>query len=139
MRHAATFIGLSLVLSCGAALATDQSSAPKATMPAAHGQASPVADNTLLNARDKTAATATPQAQSNAESDRKLLAAVRRTVVDDKSLSTSAHNVKILVANGVVTLRGPVNSDTEKSKIEALAKQVAGVSSVNNSLDIKTH
>ena len=56
-----------------------------------------------------------------------------------KSLSTTAHNVKILAENGVITLRGPGKSDAEKAQVEALAKQVAGVTSVQNNLDIKTN
>ncbi len=105
----------------------------------AEGQLSPNADNSSMNVRDGAAGTQTPQKQSNSVVDRKLLAAVRRTVVKDKTLSTTAHNVKIMVAGGVVTLRGPVKSDEEKAKIESLAKQIEGVSSVNNELDVKTN
>jgi osmotically-inducible protein OsmY len=46
--------------------------------------------------------------------------------------------VKIVTNNGVVTLRGPVNSEEEKSKVAQLAQQVAGVSRVDNQLDVKT-
>lgn len=139
MRHISKLIGLSLFMASTAALAVDQAPTPKADQSAMQGQVSPNADNSSMNVRDKSGATPTPQKQANAGEDRKLLAAVRRTVVKDKSLSNSAHNVKIVVANGVVTLRGPVKSDGEKTAIEALAKQVEGVSSVNNQLDVKTH
>lgn len=132
MRYAAIFATLTLL--GGAAMAAGQTAAP-----AAGSMAASTADNTRINDRDKGNSGATPQAQSNAKRDRQLLAAVRRTVVKDKSLSTLAHNVKIMVADGVVTLRGPVHSDAEKSKIEMLAKQVNGVSSVQNDLDIKTN
>ena len=91
-----------------------------------------------MNVRDKSGATQTPQKQTNSAGDRKLLAAVRRAVVRDKNLSTSAHNVKIIAKDGVVTLRGPVRNQGEKSKIEKLAQQVAGVTSVDNQLDVKT-
>lgn len=97
------------------------------------------ADNTAVNARDKDGAMATPQNQSNAEADRKLLAEIRRTVVKDKSLSTSAHNVKILVTNGAVLLRGPVKTDDEKARVETAVKQVAGIASVDNQLEVKAH
>jgi osmotically-inducible protein OsmY len=63
----------------------------------------------------------------------------RAAIVKDKSLSTTAHNIKLVAAGGVVTLRGPVNSEAEKVKIEALAVSVSGVHSVDNQLDIKTH
>ncbi|AMC37062.1 hyperosmotically inducible protein [Janthinobacterium sp. B9-8] len=91
-----------------------------------------------MNVRDKSGATLTPQMQSNRKEDRKLLAAVRRTVVDDNTLSTSGQNVKILARDGVVTLRGPVDNESEKNKLGDLAKQVAGVTSVLNQLDVKT-
>lgn len=106
---------------------------------APQGQATPAADNTKMNNRDKGDPAQTPQTQSNAKADRELLASVRRTIVKDKSLSVTAHNIKILVEGGVVTLRGPVKSDEEKSKVEALAKSVAGVTSVDNKVDIKTN
>jgi len=78
-------------------------------------QASTSVDNSGINTRDKHDATLTPQDQPNRKGDRKLLAAVRRAVVHHKELSNSAHNVKILVAGGVVTLRGPVKSEDEKA------------------------
>ena len=95
-------------------------------------------DNSRVNKRDKNGATLTPQDQSNHKGDRQLLAAVRRAVIHDKALSTSAHNVKIVVASGVVTLRGPVNSDDEKSSVEKIATQVGGVTRVDNQLDVKS-
>lgn len=132
MRQAATTLALALTLAGGAAFAQTTPTAPP-------GQATPSADNTRMNDRDHGSTGDTAQSQSNAKGDRELLAAVRRSVVKDKSLSTTAHNVKILAANGVVTLRGPVKSEEEKTKVEALAKQVAGVTSVQNNLDIKTN
>lgn len=101
-------------------------------------QPSPNADNTDINKRDKAGNTKTPEKQSNRTQDRRLLAAVRRAVVDDKSLSTTAHNAKILVQGGQVTLRGPVASEEEKAKVERLVKGVKGVKTVDNRLDIKT-
>lgn len=139
MRNLAKLMVLSLVMASTGALAVDQVTFAKGSPPSMQGQVSPNTNNSNINVRDKSGVTPTAQKQSNATEDRKLLAEVRHTVVRDKRLSRSAHNVKIMVANGVVTLRGPVKSDGEKSAIEKLAKQVAGVSSVNNQLDIKTH
>jgi len=59
--------------------------------------------------------------------------------VADKSLSTTAKNVKIITVNGVVTLRGPVNSPQEKETIEATAQHIAGTNTVDNQLEIKGH
>lgn len=96
------------------------------------------ADNTGMNQRDRSAQMLTPTDQPNDKTDIKLAAAARRAVVRDKTLSMSAHNVKLIAANGVVTLRGPVASADEKAKVEADVHGVAGVSSVDNQLDIKT-
>ena len=64
--------------------------------------------------------------QSNSQEDVKITAAIRRAVVGDNSLSTTANNVKIITANGTVTLRGPVKNDAEKAKIAELAQSEAG-------------
>ena len=138
MRISATFISLALTVGSASALAADRPAQGAAPEPAAQGQVTPNADNTSINVRDKDGATQTPQKQTTGADDRKLAADVRRAVVDDKSLSTSAHNVKIVANGGVVTLRGPVLSEEEKVKVEKHAQQVAGVSSVENQLDIKT-
>ena len=103
--------------------------------PTIHAQQYP-ADNSGKNVRDRNDATKTTGDQSNAKSDVAITQEIRKAVVADKSLSTNAHNVKIITANGVVTLRGPVSSPEEKETIAAKAKQVAGVKSVDNKLEI---
>jgi hyperosmotically inducible protein len=95
------------------------------------------ADNSGVNQRDRSSQTKTAFDQPNDQADIKLAAAVRRSIVKDKSLSMTAHNVKFIAAQGVVTLRGPVNNADEKAKVEADVKNVAGVNSVDNQLDIK--
>lgn len=139
MRYSAKLIGLSLIVVCTGAVAMDQENRGKDDQSSIQGQVSPDTDNSRMNIRDKSGATQTPQKQPNASDDRKLLAVVRRTVVKDKTLSSSAHNVKIMVENGVVTLRGVVKNDGERTTLESLTKHVEGVSSVNNQLDVKTH
>jgi len=95
------------------------------------------ADNSGINQRDRSSQMKTPTDQPNDKADIRLAAAVRRAIVKDKSLSMSAHNVKLVASQGAVTLRGPVKNADEKSKVEADAKSVGGVSSVDNELDIK--
>jgi len=138
MRTLLKLMSFTLALGGASALAADRPADNATRAPAVQGLATPKADNTEMNVRDRSGATLTPQKQTNRESDRKLLAAVRRAVVDDKTLSTSAHNIKIVVRGGVVTLRGPVSSENEKSRIADLAHQVAGVVSIENQLDVKT-
>ncbi|MFZ6711934.1 BON domain-containing protein [Undibacterium sp. TC9W] len=103
------------------------------------GKAASNVDNSEINNRDKNAANKTPEDQFNTQEDRQVLAAIRRSVVGDKSLSVLAHNVKIMVNAGTVTLRGPVKTADEKVKVEKIAQAVKGVTSINNSLDVKTN
>lgn len=98
--------------------------------------ADPPADNSGKNVRDRQDSSVTPGDQSNVKSDIAITQAIRKAVVSDKGLSTNAHNVKIIIKNGVVTLRGPVNSAEEKSTVAAKAEAVAGVKKVNNQLEI---
>jgi osmotically-inducible protein OsmY len=94
------------------------------------------ADNTGRNMRDRDDRAVTPTDQSESPADRKVTQKIRSAVVEDESLSTSAHNVKIITVDGVVTLRGPVKSERERNVIAAKAKSVAGVKQVQNKLEI---
>jgi osmotically-inducible protein OsmY len=78
----------------------------------------------------------TPGDQSNDKVDLNLTQQIRRALMADKSLSTNAKNVKIITANGVVTLRGPVNTLQEKATIEAKAQSIAGANNVESQLEI---
>ena len=138
MRKLVTWISFTLAFSCVSSMGADEPAGAPPRKPADVAPTNPPADNSGINIRDKSAAIPTPRSQTSHAEDRKLLAAVRRTVVRDKSLSISAHNVKIVAKGSVVTLRGSVKSEDEKAKIEKLALQVAGVASVENQLDVKT-
>ena len=80
----------------------------------------PAADNTKVNQRDR----------SPAE--------IRRALVKDKSLSSNAHNVKVIAQNGVVTLKGPVNSESEKQTVETTAAQFAGSDKVTSEIQVRS-
>jgi osmotically-inducible protein OsmY len=98
----------------------------------------PVApNNSAVNVRDRAPGAMTAGEQSNAKSDVALTRKIRRAVVKDHSLSMLAHNVKIVSANGNVTLRGPVNSEAEKVAIASKAKAIAGAGNVDNQLEVK--
>lgn len=94
------------------------------------------ADNTGKNERDRTVAALTPGDQGGSEADRTVTQRIRQGVVDSDSLSVNGKNVKIITVDGVVTLRGPVKSDQEKSQIAAIARGVDGVKRVDNQLEI---
>ena len=104
---------------------------------AAIAQDTPAADNTKKNQRDRSGETKTSGDQSNSSEDVKITAAIRRAIVRDRSLSIAAKNVKVITANGMVTLRGPVKSDTEKVKIVELAQSAAGNAKIKNQLEVK--
>jgi osmotically-inducible protein OsmY len=58
----------------------------------------------------------------------------------DKAMSMNAQNCKIITdKSGVVTLRGVVDSQAEKDAIQAKAQAVAGVTRVDNQLEVKTN
>jgi osmotically-inducible protein OsmY len=96
----------------------------------------PPADNTKVNQRDKNPSEPTADQQKNAPNDRELARQIRKALVDDKSSSTYAHNIKVIVQNGQVTLKGPVRSEDEKRSVEAAATAVAGAGKVTNELEI---
>jgi hyperosmotically inducible protein len=72
--------------------------------------------------------------QQESPSDLTITQAIRKILIEDKSLSVNGKNVAVVTENGRVTLRGIVDSEQEKSKIEAIAKQAEGVKSVKNEL-----
>jgi len=94
-------------------------------------------DNSAKNERDRSGETKTSGDQSNSSEDTKITADIRRAIVKDSSLTMAAKNVKIITAGGTVTLRGPVNSAEEKTKIEQLAAAAAGGAKIDNQLEIK--
>jgi hyperosmotically inducible protein len=100
-------------------------------------QDTPAADNTTKNQRDRSGETKTSGDQSNSSEDVKITAAIRRAVVKDHSLSATAKNVKIITADGAVTLRGPVKNEAEKAKIAELAQSAAGNAKIDNQLEVK--
>ena len=93
------------------------------------------ADNTGRNVRDRDDRTLTAGDQSEKKADRELSQKIRKAVVADDSLSTSAHNIKIITVDGVVTLRGPVKSAEERKAIGAKAVKIAGAGKVKNQLE----
>jgi hyperosmotically inducible protein len=114
---------------CSAILATSLST---------WAQSTPIApDNTGVNARDRNAAAVTADQQSNSKGDIELTRRIRRSLEKDPSLSVIAHNIKIISADGNVTLKGPVNTEREKASIGAKDQKVAGADKVANEIEVK--
>lgn len=85
---------------------------------------------------------ASPLAQATSEAgskrtDREIMQKIRKAVIADKTLSTFAHNVKIVARDGKVTLRGPVRSEAEKQTVAEMAVAVVGAGNVTNEMTIQ--
>lgn len=93
-------------------------------------------DNTKVNKRDRNKGEATADQQKENASDREITQKIRRALMDDKNLSTYAHNVKVIAQDGQVTLKGPVRTEEEKQTVEAKATAVAGAGHVTNEISI---
>jgi hyperosmotically inducible periplasmic protein len=83
-------------------------------------------DNTAVNKRDRNSGEATADQQKTNAADQDLTKKVRQSIMSDKSLSSDAHNIKIISQDGSVTLKGPVKSEDEKKTVMAKAVAVAG-------------
>ncbi len=95
-------------------------------------------DNSGINARDRNGATLLPGDQGNSQSDIATTQMIRKTLVSGANeFSVVSQNVKIITSNGKVTLRGPVNTESEKNGIGAIANTIAGEGNVDNQLEVK--
>jgi hyperosmotically inducible protein len=127
-RNMRSLLLMSSLLGSGTLLLAQQPAGQDARAPA---------DNTKVNQRDQNANEPAADQQKNNRSDRDITQQIRKAIMKDKSLSTYAHNVKVITQNGHVTLKGPVRSDDEKRAIEAKATEIAGENKVTSELDIK--
>ena len=107
-----------------------------AALAAAPASAQIKPDNTKTNERDRDTAQPTADQQQNNETDLAITRDIRRAIIADKSLSTYAHNIKVITQNGAVTLKGPVRTEGEKQSIEAKAVDVAGAGHVTADVSI---
>jgi hyperosmotically inducible periplasmic protein len=93
-------------------------------------------DNTKVNKRDRAKSAATADQQKENAGDRDLTRKIRQSLMKDKTLSSYAHNVKVIAQDGQVTLKGPVRSDEEKRIVEDKATEVAGAGHVTNEISV---
>ena len=141
-----TIIPLSLSLLSFTALAADKvpeamkipvnsQTTPKETTEK-HVQESPQGDSTVRNKVHDGNNAVTADEQSSDKADVEITRKIRQEVMKDNSLSTYAHNVKIITAQRRVVLKGPVRNNEEKMKIETLAKAVAGQDHVVSEIEV---
>jgi len=93
-------------------------------------------DNTKTNQGDANKGAATADQQKMNAADRNITKEIRNSIMKDKSLSTYAHNIKIITQDGKVTLKGPVRSEDEKAAIESKAVAIAGANNVTDQLEV---
>ncbi len=141
LPHAGLLVGLALLLSLFAVGCKEKSNVdPASGYSSDTNSATADADNTARNERDRDDGTLTPGDQGNTASDREITQKIRKALVIDASgYSMTAKNIKIITADGKVTLRGPVKTDAEKTGIIAIAKNVAGDGNVEDQLEVKTN
>jgi hyperosmotically inducible periplasmic protein len=128
-----TFLRLTTVASAAIALSCLPGAHSAVQAFAQSGAAQTAPDNSNQN-KDHAE---TADNQSNAKSDRDTTAKIRKTIMADKTLSTYAHNVKIITIDGAVTLKGPVQSEDEKQKVASEAANVVSADKITNELTVK--
>jgi hypothetical protein len=97
-------------------------------------------DNTGVNARDANRTTREPKLpidQKENQADVDITAKIRSRVVGTDGMSINARNIKIITADGKVTLRGPVESAAERERIATIAREVAGNTNVDDQIEVK--
>jgi hyperosmotically inducible periplasmic protein len=115
---------------------TMPSTAPDTTSGVTTGDTTPAPDNTGRNERDAAGNTKTPIDQDENQADVTTTAEIRKMITGDSSMSINARNVKIVTSQGKVTLRGPVDSATEKEAVEKFARDVAGETNVTSEIEV---
>jgi hypothetical protein len=63
--------------------------------------------------------------RKNANPDPTMAAKIQKAIAKDDSLSADAGTVKVIVENGVVTLKGTVRSDERRAAIQGKAESFA--------------
>jgi hyperosmotically inducible protein len=96
----------------------------------------PAPDNSKTNQGDASKGAVTAEQQKMNPADRNTTKQIRSAIFKDKSLSTYAHNIKIITQDGKVTLKGPVRTEDEKAGIAAKAAAVVGAENVTNQLEL---
>lgn len=116
-----------LTIACLTAVALTAMAADEQTQP----------DNTAKNERDRSGQTQTSGDQSNSPADLKITQNIRSALMKNDDLSMTAKNIKVITANGQVTLRGPVKTAQEKTKISQVARSAGGGAQIVDQLEVK--
>lgn len=109
---------------------------PQVDAPLEEAELSHPADNTGINARDRSENARTPLDQGKDERAMHITTQIRKRVMADGDLSFTAKNIKIISGDGLVTLKGPVSSDDEHRQILAIAQRVVGDWRIEDQIDV---
>jgi osmotically-inducible protein OsmY len=126
-RSPLPLLGVSLLIAIGLF------AVPKAS---SFGMQQEQTDNTKMNKGDASKGATTADQQKMNPNDRTITQKIRAEIMKDKSLSTYAHNIKIITQDGKVTLKGPVRSQDEKAVVEEKAAAIVGDGNITSEIDI---
>ena len=125
---AQSFLALALILAQAGCKKSENTAAAPETSPSAES------GNALMPGTSEQAGLSAEQ-QTQGATDLALVRSVRQALVDDKALSMSAQNIKVVAVDGAVTLRGSVGSRREKDEVLATVKKVNGVKKIDDQLE----
>jgi hyperosmotically inducible protein len=128
LRNPLTLFGMSMLIAAGLFAAPK----PASSFVLQQEQS----DNTKMNKSDANKDATTADQQKMNPNDRAITQKIRAEIMKDKSLSTYAHNVKIITQDGKVTLKGPVRTQEEKAAVEGKAVTIAGDGNVTSRIEI---
>lgn len=77
-----------------------------------------------------------PTTQGAASTDSEMTSKVRHALMNDNTVGTAAQHIRVATKNGVVTLRGRVESTEERDAALAKAKQIAGDANVKDDITV---
>ncbi len=123
MKKSVIFSAIALVglLGCNRTTDNTSSSAPPATT----GQTQQTAPGT--------ARTGLPEMS---DADRQFAQRVENDLHKSSAAASAAQNIHVYAHNGEVTLQGSVNNEQEKANIGSAVQQMAGVTKVDNQIQI---
>lgn len=136
-----------VVVSLGLAGCGDTTTPTHAAMPPATTSSSQAADSAVIvsSHADNSATNKgegkdalTPLSQGSSDADIQETTAVRKAIIADKAMSMNAQNIKIITANGKLTLRGTVDSIAERDRIDQLTRDAIGAKPYDDQLNV-TH
>jgi hypothetical protein len=99
--------------------ATARAMTPPPSSTTGLGPASPVSDPT----------------RPNTPADAKLVTTIHQAIDRNPSLTGRSQDITVIVSEGAVVLRGQVATEAEKAQVDAIVRQISGVTEVTNELD----